>query len=311
MTETSLSRRSDRLSRVAGKPKRYDPNRAGIYFVLPAFLLYIGFFAYPFVSSVFLSFTQWNGVSPATFNGVDNYLRLATDGQMWGALRNNLIWVVLGTAIPIVLGLLLSTILWTGAKGSIVFRTIYFLPLVVSPVVVGVIWSWIYNPLFGLLNRGLRGIGLGMLAMGWLGNPNTALYAVLVTAIWGYIGFCVVVLFSAMQKVDTELIDAATLDGAGAFGRFWHVILPQISPVLTMVIVYTVIGGFNVFDVVYIMTGGGPANASQVIATYTYQTAFQENDMGYGSALSLVMTLIALLAALLTLRLRRSGEDAV
>lgn len=310
MTETSMPHPAH-LANVRHRTRRYDPNRAGKYFILPAFLLYIGFFAYPFVSSVLLSFTQWNGVSPPVFNGLENYIQLATDGQMWGALRNNLIWVVLGTAIPIVLGLLLSTILWGGVHGSLFFRTVYFLPLVVSPVVVGVIWGWIYNPLFGVLNRGLRTVGLGMLATGWLGNPNTALYAVLVTAIWGYIGFCVVVLFSAMQKVDTELIDAATLDGAGAFARFWHVILPQISPVLTMVTVYTVIGGFNVFDVVYIMTGGGPANASQVIATYTYKKAFQENEMGYGTALSLVMTLIALVAALITLRLRRNGDDAI
>jgi multiple sugar transport system permease protein/raffinose/stachyose/melibiose transport system permease protein len=309
MTETSLSHQAQRLRALEARPRRYDPNRVGKYFVLPAFLLYVAFFAYPFVSSVFLSFTAWDGVSAPVFNGLTNYLHLAGDLQMWGALKNNLIWVVLGTAIPIALGLLLSTILWTGARGNVFFRTVYFLPLVVSPVVVGVIWNWIYNPLFGLLNRGLKAIGLGMLAMGWLGNPNTALYAVLVTAIWGYIGFCVVVLYSAMQKVDTELIDAATLDGAGAYARFWHVILPQISPVLTMVIVYTVIGGFNVFDVVYIMTGGGPANASEVIATYTYQTAFQENEMGYGSALSLVMTVIALLAALITLRLRRRGEE--
>jgi len=290
---------------------RYNPNRAGKYFVLPALLLYACFFIYPFLSSIWLSFTDWNGVAPAVFTGLDNYRHLAVDSQMWNALRNNLIWVVLGTAIPIALGLLLSVVLWSGARGSLFFRTVYFLPLVVSPVVVGVIWGWIYNPLFGLLNRALKAIGLGFLATGWLGNPTTALYAVLLTAIWGYIGFCVVVLFSALQKVDGELIDAATLDGADALRRFWHVVLPQISPVLTMVIVYTVIGGFNVFDVVYVMTQGGPANASEVIATYTYKTSFQENEMGYGTALSMVMTVIALLAAVITLRVRRRSEDAV
>jgi ABC-type sugar transport system permease subunit len=229
---------------------------------------------------------------------------------MWHSLKNNLIWVVIGTAVPIALGLLLSTVLWSGAAGNLFFRTVYFLPLVVSPVVVGVIWGWIYNPLFGILNRGLKMAGLGFLATGWLGNPNTALYAVLVTAIWGYIGFCVVVLYSAMQKVDMELIDAASLDGAGPWRRFWHVILPQIGPVLTMVIVYTVIGGFNVFDTVYVMTQGGPANASEVIATYTYKKSFQENDVGYGTSLSMVMTIIALIAAVITLKLRRSSEDA-
>jgi ABC-type sugar transport system permease subunit len=173
------------------------------------------------------------------------------------------------------------------------------------------VWGWIYNPLFGILNKGLKQVGLGFLATGWLGNPSTALYAVLVTAVWGYVGFCVVVLYSALQKVDGDLIDAATLDGAGAFKRFWYVVLPQIGPVLTMVIVYTVIGGFNVFDIIYIMTRGGPAGASEVLATYTYKKSFQESDVGYGTALAMVMTLIALLAAIVALRLRRRAEDAV
>jgi ABC-type sugar transport system permease subunit len=289
--------------------RSFDPNRAGKYFVLPAILLYGCFFIYPFLSSIYLSFTQWNGASPPVFNGLDNYIRLAGDLKMWGALKNNLIWVVLGTAVPIAIGLFLSVLLWAGAVGSMFFRVVYFLPLVVSPVVVGVTWGWIYNPLFGILNRFLKTVGLGFLATGWLGNPSTALYAVLVTAVWGYLGFCVVVFYSALQKVDGELLDAATLDGAGPIQRFWYVVLPQIRPVLTMIVVYTVIGGFNVFDIIYIMTRGGPAGASDVIATYTYKASFQQNEVGYGISLSMVMTIIALIAAVITLRLRRDNED--
>ena len=305
---TARTRQGNDLPRTR---RQFDPNRAGKYFILPGLLLYACFFVYPFLSSIYLSFTHWNGAAPPVFNGLDNYAQLIADPRMWGALRNNLIWVVLGTAIPIVLGLLLSMLLWSGAVGSMFFRIVYFLPLVVSPVVVGVTWGWIYNPLFGILNRFLKMVGLGFLATGWLGNPSTALYAVLVTAVWGYLGFCVVVLYSALQKVDGELIDAATLDGANGLERFWYVVLPQIGPVLTMVIVYTVIGGFNVFDIIYIMTRGGPAGASEVIATYTYKTSFQQNDVGYGTALSMVMTIIALAAAALTLRIRRGIEDAV
>jgi ABC-type sugar transport system permease subunit len=186
------------------------------------------------------------------------------------------------------------------------YRTAYFLPVVLSPVVIGIIWMWIYNPLFGLLNTALRGVGLDGLATGWLGESETALYAVLVTAIWSYVGFCVVVLFAGLQKVDPELVAAARIDGANARQRFRHVIVPQIRPVLTMVIVYTVIGGFNVFDVVWVMTEGGPNNATEVIATYTYEVAFRANDYGYGATLSMVMSLVALLAAWITMRLRRS-----
>jgi raffinose/stachyose/melibiose transport system permease protein len=282
----------------------------GFYFVLPALLLYAIFFLYPFFRTIYLSMTEWNGVVAPVFTGLKNYKRLLGDSQMWSSLGNNVIWVILGTAAPIIIGLFLSVVLWSGARGSLFFRTIYFLPVVVSPVIIGVIWNWIYNPLFGILNRTLRNIGLGNLAKGWLGEPSTALYAVLVTAIWSYIGFCVVVLYSGLQKVDSQLVDAAKIDGANAWTRFRHVIIPQISSVLTMVLVYTVIGGFNVFDLVWIMTRGGPANASEVIATYTYGKAFQENEVGYGAALSMVMTVIALIAAIITLRLRGKEEVA-
>jgi raffinose/stachyose/melibiose transport system permease protein len=290
-------------TRVKATQKR---QMAGFWFVLPAFLVYCLFFAYPFFRTVYLSFTEWNGLGEPAFVGLANYARLLGDGQMWLALGNNIIWVIWGTIIPIAIGLVLSVILWTGVKGSIVFRTIYFLPMVLSPVVVGVIWGWIYNPLFGVLNQGLNAIGLGNWARGWLGEPGTALYAVMLTAIWTYIGFCVVVLFSGLQKVDSELVDASRIDGASTFQRFWNVIVPQIRSVLTMVLVFTIIGGFNVFDIVWVMTQGGPNNASELIATYTYETAFRVREVGYGAALSMVMTVLALLTAWATLKLRNA-----
>ena len=278
---------------------------AGLWFVLPALVIYMMFFGLPFVATVWLSVTDWNGLGWPTFTGLANYARLAVDGAMWSALANNLIWVVLGTAVPVIVGLILAVMLWSDARGSVAYRTIFFLPVILSPVVIGVIWGWIYNPLFGLLNTGLRGVGLGRWAMGWLGESETALYAVLLTAIWSYFGFCIVVLFDGLQKVTPELVEAARIDGASAPHRFRHVIVPQIAPVLTMVIVYTVIGGFNAFDMVWVMTQGGPNNASEVIATYTYEVAFRGNDYGYGATLSMVMSVVALLAAWATMVLRR------
>jgi multiple sugar transport system permease protein/raffinose/stachyose/melibiose transport system permease protein len=281
--------------------------RAGFWFVLPALIVYFVFFGLPFAATIWLSFTEWNGVGAPDFTGAANYLRLVRDPAMWAALGNNMIWVVIGTAVPVVLGLILSVMLWSDARGSMVYRTIYFLPVVLSPVVIGIIWMWIFNPLFGLLNAALRGVGLGGWAIGWLGEPETALYALLVMAIWSYLGFCIVVLFAGLQKVDPELVAAARVDGANTQQRFRHVIVPQIRPVLTMVIVYTVIGGFNVFDMVWVVTQGGPNNATEVIATYTYEVAFRANEYGYGATLSMVMSLVALLAAWITMRLRGSG----
>jgi raffinose/stachyose/melibiose transport system permease protein len=281
--------------------------RAGFWFVLPALVVYLIFFGLPFAATIWLSFTDWSGVGLPHFTGPANYIRLAQDQAMWAALGNNMIWVVIGTATPIFIGIILAVMLWSNARGSMVYRTVYFLPVVLSPVVIGIIWSWIYNPLFGLLNTGLRTVGLGSWAIGWLGESETALYAVLVTAIWSYLGFCIVVLFAGLQKVDPELVAAARVDGANSQQRFRHVIVPQIRPVLTMVIVYTVIGGFNVFDVVWVMTQGGPNNATEVIATYTYEVAFRANNYGYGATLSMVMSIVALLAAWATMRMRRAG----
>ncbi len=291
-------------SRIAAR------QRAGFWFVLPAFLVYLVFFGVPFVATIWLSFTEWNGVGQPVFTGAGNYLRLSGDTAMWAALGNNVIWVVIGTVVPVFIGLIIAVMLWSNARGSMTYRTIYFLPVVLSPVVIGIIWGWIYNPLFGLLNTGLRAVGLGHFAIGWLGESETALYAVLVTAIWSYLGFCIVVLFAGLQKVDPELVGAARIDGANARQRFRHVIVPQIRPVLTMVIVYTVIGGFNVFDVVWVMTSGGPNNASEVIATYTYEVAFRGNEYGYGATLSMVMSILSLVAAWITMRMRTSDESA-
>ncbi len=263
-----------------------------MWFVLPAFIFYLCFFAFPFLSSIYLSFTDWNGIGWPEFTGLANWLRFFTDGQALAALWNNIVWVVLGTAAPIAIGLVLAVMLWSGARGSLAYRTIYFLPVVLSPVVIGLIWGWIYNPLFGLLNTGLRAIGLGGLARGWLGGADSALYAVLTTAIWSYVGFCIVVLFAGLQKVDSELLDAARVDGASAWKRFKNVIIPQIRPVLTMVIVYTVIGGFNVFDVVWVMTGGGPNNRSRSIVQFVYEQGFKTWDVGYAAAASEVLFLI-------------------
>jgi raffinose/stachyose/melibiose transport system permease protein len=308
------------MSRQAGS-RLQARQRAGFWFVLPALIVYLLFFGLPFVATIWLSFTQWQGVGWPEFTGAANYLRLLSDRAMWAALGNNAIWVVLGTAIPIALGLVLAVMLWSDPRGTMTYRTIYFLPVVLSPVVIGIIWMWIFNPIFGLLNAAIRAIdaalvrfnidiGVDRLAMGWLGEPETALYAVLAPAIWSYLGFCIVVLFAGLQKVDPELVAAARVDGANPRQRFSHVIVPQIRPVLTMVIVYTIIGGFNVFDIIWVMTQGGPNNATEVIATYTYEVAFRANDYGYGATLSMVMSVVALLAAWATMRIRR-GEGGV
>lgn len=282
----------------------------GYAFVMPALLVYLFFVIQPFLYSIYYSLTDWNGADPVKrFVGLANYRKLLVDPLLWQALYHNLIWVIIGTISPIVIALLLGVLLWGRVRGRLLFRTVYFIPVVLSDVVVAIIWNWIYHPLFGAANLVLQTIGLGQFARGWLGDPFWALPALLIAAIWSYYGFCFVVIMAGLQNVSVDLVEAATIDGANGWQRFIYVIVPELRHVLTMITAFTLIGGFNVFGIVFVMTQGGPGTATQVIATYTYRKAFQESAMGYGAALSMVMTILSLIAAYLFLRLRERGEE--
>jgi ABC-type sugar transport system permease subunit len=269
-------------------------------------LLTIVFFVFPLISSVYYSVVAYDGVSPnPPFVGLANFVQLFTDPEVWHALGNNLIWIVIGTISPLVIGLIFALLLWTVRRGSRYYRLALFFPYVMPGVAIGIVWGWIYDPIDGWLNVGLRAIGLGGLTTGWLGNPSTALYAVLATAIWGTCGFVMLIFLSALENVDMELIDAARLDRTNTFQRTWHVILPQIMPVFLMVTTVTLVGGFSVFDIVFIMTGGGPANASDVLGTYAFTNAFQLNQISYGTAIALLITALSIPCAVALNRLQR------
>lgn len=290
--------------------KHWVQYRAGYFFLLPSLALYAMFMIYPFFQSIYLSFTNWNGVDPEkTFIGLDNYRALLSDSLLWKSLQHNIIWVILGTLGPMILGFLLAVLLSSRPKGFTLFRTVYFMPQVLSPVIIAIVWGWIYNPLFGILNTVLERIGLDSWSRGWLGDTDFALYAVLVAAMWAQVGFVFVIFLAGLQNVSRDLIEAATLDGANAWRRFWDVTLPQMANVVNVVAALLLIGGFNVFDIIFVMTGGGPANETEVIATYAYTEAFRLNNIGYASTLTLVMTVITLVVSIVFIRLRERGEE--
>ena len=284
--------------RRRGTTHKSQQTRLAILFLIPALAVYLAFMVYPFFSTVYLSLTNWNGVAEAKdFVGFSNYAKMFGDGDVLKAFANNVIWVVLGTVVPVAIGLVLSILIWSGVRGSLFFRTIFFLPFVLPLVVVGLVWQWIYHPLYGVVNKALDGVGLDGVSRAWLGEPGTALYAVLIAAIWATFGFVVMILLAALQNVDMSTVEAATIDGANWFQRTWHIILPQIAPVLTMVTSITLVGGFSVFDIIFVMTSGGPGTSSEVLATYTYRAAFSQNLAGYGSALAMLITLLSFVAA--------------
>jgi multiple sugar transport system permease protein/raffinose/stachyose/melibiose transport system permease protein len=288
------------------KVTRRAQARLGIIFVLPLLVLVVIFFGFPLISSLYYSVVAYDGVTtnPA-FVGLANYIQMFSDSEVWHALGNNLIWITIGTIAPLFLGLVFALLLWTVRRGSRFYRLALFFPYVMPGVAIGIAWSWIYDPLYGWLNTVLRAIGLGSLATGWLGNPSTALYAVLVTAIWGASGFVMLIFLSALQNVDMELMDAARLDRTSVAQRVWHVVLPQITPVFIMVTTVTLVGGFSVFDIVFIMTSGGPDNASDVLGTYAFTNAFQLNNISYGTTIALLITALSIPCAVILNRIQR------
>ncbi len=280
--------------------------RLGIVLVIPVMIMVIVFFMFPLANALYYSVVDFDGINPnPEFVGFGNFVQMFTDPKVWHALSNNLIWIIVGTISPMVIGLLVAMLLWTVRKGSPVYRVIFFLPYVLPGVAIGIVWGWIYDPVNGILNQLLRAVGLGNLAKGWLGEPDIALYAVLVTAIWAGTGFAIVIFLSALRNVDTELVDASRIDGANSGQRLWYIILPQIMPVFLMVLTLTLVGGFSVFDIIFIMTGGGPAEATEVLGTYAYSRAFQLSQIGYGTTIALLITILSVPIAVLLNRLQR------
>ncbi|HSU37557.1 MAG TPA: sugar ABC transporter permease [Propionibacteriaceae bacterium] len=285
---------------------RRAQRRLGIVLVIPVMIMMVIFFLLPLGNALAYSVVDFDGVSSnPEFIGLANFKEMVFDPNVWHALSNNVIWIVIGTAVPMVLGLLIALMLWGVRRGSMLYRLCFFLPFVLPPVAVGIVWGWIYDPVQGLLNETLGAIGLESLQRGWLGDPTWALYAVLVTAIWGGTGFAVVIFISALRNVDVELVDASRIDGANAPARLWYIILPQIMPVFLMVLTVTLVGGFSVFDIIFIMTGGGPADATEVIGTYAYSAAFELSRIGYGTTLALLITLLSVPVAVALNRLQR------
>ncbi len=310
--EPSGRRRGRRPPAVAGvtEATRRQQRRLGILLVLPTVVIMAVFLLFPLLNAVYYVFVDFDGINPAPpFIGLDNFTELAQDPDVWAAFRNNVIWIVIGTAAPLVLGLVLALLVWGVNRGSAVYRVVFFLPYVLPQVAVGVVWGWIYEPTRGWLNRVLEAVGLESITTGWLGNPDTALYAVLATAVWTAIGFVFVIILAALRNVDTEQVDASLLDGANGPQRLRYIILPQIMPVFVMVTAITLIGGFAVFDLVFVMTGGGPAGASDVLGTVAYSSAFQLSRISYGTTLALVVTALAVPFAVWLDRVQRRLSD--
>ena len=305
-TKPAIVRRPRIAVYEAPRGTRRAQSRLGVILVAPLLVLVSVFFLFPLGNALYFAFVDFDGLDPSPpFVGLDNFTEMFTDPRVWEALQNNAIWILIGTVAPLVIGLALAVLMWNVRRGAAWYRVAFFLPYVLPQVAIGVVWGWIYDPIRGWLNRILEIVGLEQWRTGWLGNPDTALYAVLGTAIWATAGFVFVIFLSALRNVDIELVDASRLDGANALQRLWYIILPQIMPVFLMVTTITLIGGFSVFDIIFVMTGGGPAGATDVLGTYAYSNAFQLSRISYGTTLALLITVLAIPFTIALNRLQR------
>lgn len=282
------------------KLKRFDRNNPLAYlFLLPAFAMVIYFMLWPAIQTFYISMTSWDGISPKKFVGLNNYIQLFTSEPMfWEAIKHTLMWVVGGVTIPIWAGLIFANLLVRGKiKFAKWFQLAFFFPQVISSVIAAVIWKWIYDPNFGPLAEILSKLGIAKPMTGWLGNPDLVMYALFVIFLWGSYGYTTMIFTAALQNVDSQLYDAANIDGCGPLGQFRHVTIPGLRQTITTIIILMTIGSFSVFDIVMATTKGGPGYSSYVISYYVYTQGFIVNRLGFAAAASMMLTLFILIVS--------------
>jgi multiple sugar transport system permease protein len=274
---------------------RRNQNRAALFFLLPGCALFCLCVLYPIVSSISLSFYNWDGMTPKTFAGFDNYIELFHSDTFYTALKNNLIWLAFFLLAPPV-GLLFALYLNQQMRGMRLAKSLFFAPFVLSGVVVGLVFSWFYDPTFGLL-RLLLGHGVPV-----LGDPHTVTLGIIFAALWPQVPFCMVLYLTGLTSINPEVVEAARMEGARGIKLLWHVILPQLRPATFMAVVLTVIGALRSFDLIAVMSGGGPFDSSTVLAYYMYDQAIKYYREGYSAAIAVVLFAVMLVYIVFHLR---------
>ncbi|MET3509097.1 MULTISPECIES: carbohydrate ABC transporter permease [Plantibacter] len=302
MTSTTAPPRRASRPVVAGRRTRRLARTgfiAALPFLAPALAAYLVFVVGPTVESIRLSFFEWSGFQGAAqeFVGVKNYVRIFTqDPVFWTAFSNTLVWVVLSLFIPLGLGLVLALALNRPLFGRNVFRSMFYIPGVLAPIAIANMWRWMYNPNYGVGVTLAELFNLPWLAeIQWLGDKNLALYSIFAAFVWQIAGTNMVLFLAGLQSVSPEHVEAARLDGANAWQVFWNVTFPALRPTTVVVLVLTIINSIKVFDLIVGMTGGGPAQGTQVLALWSFQQSFTNHEYGMGNAIATVLLVITLL----------------
>ncbi len=281
--------------------KLYSNKLYIIIFLLPALILFCGVLIAPIGASLYYSFFDWKGIGPKTFIGISNYRELFTSNAIGflKALRNSLLLAALSVFLQLPLALLLALALGRKIKGERAFLSVYFMPVLISTVVIGQLWLKIYNPDYGVLNTFLRAIGRDDLAQIWLGQKETALGAVFVPTLWQYVGYHMLLLYAGVKSVPAELREAAMLDGATNRQVDRYIVLPYIKPILRISVIFAVTGSLKSFDLIYVLTNGGPLHATEVPSTLMISMLFLRNRYGMGSTIAVMLIALCFAFALI------------
>lgn len=281
-------------------------------FLLPALIIFSIYMVVPVLLTTYYSLFEWEGFGGKLFIGLNNWIELAQDEVFHQAVLNNFKLVIFSILGQIPIALLLAVFLAKKNKKTDLLKTIYFIPLLMSSVAVAILWSNIYDPNFGLLNMFVQAIGFDNLFVDYLGNPDIALYSVVAAINWRYIPFYMILFIAAIKNIPTELYEAAEVDGASKFDKFTQITLPLLRPAIINASILSLIGSLKFFDIVYVLTGGGPSHATELMATYMYKNSFNKFRMGYGSAIALALFIIAFGLSLLFMGVtKRKGDKNV
>jgi multiple sugar transport system permease protein/raffinose/stachyose/melibiose transport system permease protein len=269
---------------------------------------FLVFVLWPLAQSMYYSLTKWNGLSDPVFIGLDNFSRAAADPNFIRAFQNTAIWLIVAVAIPTILGLLLAVLLDRPLRGSRLYKSAFYLPITLSLVVVGQVWIWIYQPDWGLLNSALESVGLADLTRAWLGDPETALIAVILAWCWQQTALALILYLAALTTVPRDLLEAAAIDGANARQQFLRIIVPLLRPASVVVITLAVINTLKGFDIVFVLTKGGPFHMSTNLAMLMYEETFFKYQLGYGAAIATALFALAIVVVVVYFRQVRASE---
>jgi raffinose/stachyose/melibiose transport system permease protein len=273
-------------------------------YLAPSFVLFLVVMVVPFLMNLGTSFTRWSGVGTPKWIGFDNYTRLLVDERFWQSFEHNVGLIVAMAIVPTAIGLVLASALFDyigkkfGSRTAATLRAMYYLPQVLPVAVAGVVWGWMLHPSYGAINE-IFGLDLD-----WLGDPDLALATVMAIMVWFQLGYPVVIFMAGLQRVDPAYYEAAEIDGASWWRKFWHITIPQIRPEIFVVLLTCTIAALKVFGPIFVLTRGGPGNATMVPSYFSYLNFFQKSNVGYGSAIATVLALIIIVVTFLFLRVQ-------